>query len=580
MSHSGAKTIFLMTSALAVVGVSLAAQAQTVTSPFAKKTTTQAWETTPSPAPTQSSSYVPPTYTHSAPSGLPPRPLSYQAPASVSTGAPTGNYAAPRPAAGIQTPKPTYSLDTPGTYPGLTDAKPSQAAGQYQPRAYAKPAVSYYDYPSTYQPVQMAQSNVPPRPPSGNPYPPSRPTGTPTQTQQPKSWSDRLGLRNLSKTFSGYLKGGAAATDRDGDWDANFILDGSVRGEISAITQGGIEYGIGGEVRGQYDKYRRGFGGRVGDCPPGIAGCASVDIAGTPTAIRGHTSQFYTSGPSNAKEGEVQLEGAYLFLRSGYGDFTVGRDDGAAYLFSLGAPTLVAVGASNSPVDYTGLDSVKTINDASGFAEKITYTSPRLLGDTVGIGVQFGASYAPDARACGVDYCVRRNGADGTGVLSPDLEDVIELGVALDRRFDNGLSVEATGTYATASENSGIGAFDGLEAFGLGLELGYMDWTVGGSYLNSNNGLANGDYVAWDAGLTWQPSQWGLTLGYGQAEDKNIGLESDQAVLGITYDWNENYRLGTGVQYIKRDVPVNSGGVVSPVSEDATAIFIEGRVTF
>jgi len=97
------------------------------------------------------------------------------------------------------------------------------------------------------------------------------------------------------------------------------------------------------------------------------------------------------------------VEGAYVFLRSAYGDVTLGRDDGAAYLFSLGAPTLMAVNASNSPMDYTGLDSVKTVNDASGFSEKITYTSPRLLGDQIGFGVQLGASYAFNARACGVD---------------------------------------------------------------------------------------------------------------------------------------------------------------------------------
>ena len=117
------------------------------------------------------------------------------------------------------------------------------------------------------------------------------------------------------------------------------------------------------------------------------------------------------------------------------------------------------------------------MNDASGFAEKITYTSPRLLGDQIGFGVQVGASYAPNARACGVDYCVRRNGADGTGVLSPDLSDVIEFGAAIDRKFDNGINVEATFTYAMASEDSGLAVFDDLESWNSGVEVSLNDWT-------------------------------------------------------------------------------------------------------
>ena len=317
----------------------------------------------------------------------------------------------------------------------------------------------------------------------------------------------------------------------------------------------------------------------VGDCTPDIAGCASVDINGTPTALRGHTSQFYTSGADNADDFEAELEGAYIFLRSAYGDVTVGRDDGAAYLFSLGAPTLLAVNASNSPVDYTGLDSVKTVNDASGFAEKVTYTSPRLLGDQIGVGVQLGLSYAPNARACGVDYCVRSNGSDESGAFSPDLDDVFEVGLSLDRKFANGLEVEATGTYAIASEQSGLEAFDDLSAYNAGIEIKLSDWTVGGSYLQSNNGLNDGDYTAWDAGITWKPSKIGFSASYGYAEDENINLTSDQIVAGISYEF-DRFTLGTGVQYIERTVPIATGLVVGEETEKATAIFVEGGFTF
>jgi len=370
--------------ASAIIGVGAVSFAQVQTgSPFANKKKTQAWEVPQANAPTASTSgtYVPPVAAQTAPPSsaqFPSEHYSSQAAplsdtlgsspsrsgltqsATSTTSANTGAYYPPQAQTGARSPF-VYQLETPGS--GLAGASPQPYASsaQYSQSAPgSNPTYSQYGgrAPSSAQPY-----------PSAGPHGQARPAK--------RSWSDRLGFGNLATSVSGFLKLGAAATENDG-WDADFIVDGRLRGEVSAITESGLEYGIGTELRAQFDPHRRGFGGRVGDCPPTLAGCASVDVNGTPTAIRGHSSQFYTSGPSDAKDVEIALEGAYVFLRSAYGDVSLGRDDGSAYLFSLGAPTLVAIGVSNSPVDYTGLDSVKTVNDASGFAEKVTYTSPGL----------------------------------------------------------------------------------------------------------------------------------------------------------------------------------------------------------
>ncbi|NNE58928.1 MAG: porin [Hellea sp.] len=519
-----------------------------------------------------------------AASGGTPYPSTYKGPAPVQT-----QHAAPSQASGTYSPGASY--DYPSYQRHGAQAAPSQPA--LRPASQASHASGAYYPGRATQPHMMSQTygaqtaQGQPYPPQGQPYPnQSRPNQGPMiQPRGPRTFAQKMGLDNVAFLYEGYVRSGAAATyhdpnDLDHGWREDFILDGSLRAEVSAITPGGLEYGIAGKVRGQYDQYRRGFGGLVGDCPAGVAGCNSVNVGGTDYVLRGHTSRFYASGVDDAKDFEAQLEGAHLFLRSGYGDVTLGRDDGAAYLFSLGAPTLLNVGASNNSVDYTGLDAVKTLNDASGFSEKITYTSPRLLGDNVGVGIQFGASYALDAEACGVDYCVRGNNDEPAGVLGADLEDIAEFGIALDRKFANGLSVEATGTYARGSEQSGLAVFDDLESYGLALELGYGDFILGGSYLASNNALANGDYKAMDIGLTWQPSRLGFTVGYGHAEDDNVGLTSDQAVVGVSYDWRENVRFSTGLQYVNRDVNVNNLGLVSGQNEDATSVFVEGRFTF
>ncbi|MEP3655904.1 MAG: porin [Litorimonas sp.] len=458
------------------------------------------------------------------------------------------------------------------TQPAVPNAAPPYQAQPYQTQT---PSNSYA--PNGYVPSQQYNGYQSSTPPTGAPYPGGPYTSAP---QAPRSWTERLGLGNIATLIKGKLTLGGAATYReqppnqfgpDDGWSDDEIADAELEVEVSAITDGGLEYGVVLGARAQYDGYRRGFGGRLPDCPAGTVGCS-----GTTDGLRGHTSGFYSVGEDIAKDAQVALESAHLFLRSAYGDVTVGRDDGAAYLFSLGAPTLLAVGASNSPVDYTGYDSVKTVNDASGFAEKITYTSPRLLGDQIGLGVQVGVSYAPDADVCGVDYC---NGRTIAGLIQPEIEDVFEAGLALDRTFENGLRAELTGTYARGSEKSGAAGLDDLESFGAGLEFEYGDWALGGSYLQSNNGLFDGDYTAYDAGLTWKPGKLGFTLGYGHAEDDNVGLKSDQGTFGITYDFDK-FTLGTGVQYVDRDVQGLVGGIPTTLDQRATSVFVQGGFKF
>ena len=620
---------------LLCTGVVASAQSR---SPFATKKTVPAWEQpqapaqTPAPAPVQPPAvgqpYVPPAPAPAAQPYTPPRrtapPATQPLPATDwSRFQPSAAPTAPT-APAANTLPPGYTTQAPTRFPvqgsarqpaqphsaqphsgdwthGRVQTGPAQPQSgtwpQTPPRGRSQawtppakqPATSAYPVPN----AAPGQSYYPPNTqapyPTQVPYPAQKPYPAPTQgplaPPPPQGWADRLGLRNLVATLRGGLRGGAAARQTDSpdpaldtDWEEAFVGDADAELEVSAITQGGLEYGVNLQARAQYDPGRRGFTRRLPDCPPGLAGCASVEVNGVPVALRGHTSQFYTSGPDVAEDTQIALESAHLFLRSAYGDITVGRDDGAAFLFSLGAPTLLNVGASNTPVDYTGLDAVKTVNDASGFAEKVTYTTPRLLGDQIGVGVQLGVSYAPDPNVCGVDYCVERGGI--TNVLTPDLEDVMEAGLALDRTFRNGLSVEGTLTYARATEVSDIAGLDDLQSLGAGVEVSLRDWTVGGSWLNSNQGVDGGDYEAFDVGLTWQPSALGFTLGYGRATDDLVNLSADQFTGGITYDWRDNVRLGAGVQYNERTTRRDIAGVAADGTDKGTAVFIEGAITF
>lgn len=605
---ASAKVLGLLSTGAVLAAISIVAVAgPTSKSPFATKKP-KAWETQTTPQPTQKPIQQQPAIKWQQPTYQTPQ---YQAPqyqvpttrvaptyqAAASQGSLAGgNYYPGKKPAWQASAAQALQVQSPQASNPQTNAPinaplqvPTWANKTYQQKNPVDYQSSYEGTPwyAKQQSVQNASNYAAPQQPTYT-QPVSSPVSSPVYAQGPSlrgsskpSWMQRLGFGNLQTTLSGRARVGVAAVDRSGsDVTAESVADLDVRGEISAITEGGLEYGAGLRVRAQRDRYRRGFGGLVGDCPAGVADCTSVLVGGNTRPVKGHTSQFYTGGPDSRRESELALEGAYLFLRSSYGDLVVGRDDGSAYLFSIGAPSLVAVNASNSSLDYTGLDSVKTFNDASGFSEKIAYTSPRLLGDTVGVGVQIGLSYAPNARACGVDYCVKSNLTGITEPFAPEIKNIFEAGLAFDRKFANGLSAELTGTYAHGSEDSGLAAFDSLSSYGLGLELKYDEFTFGTSFLKSNNGFAGqGDYIAYDAGLTWKPSKFGFTASYGHADDDIAHITSDQGVFALSYDLGK-VRLGTGVQYIRRDVPVIALGGREKRKEEAAALFVEAGVEF
>jgi len=485
--------------------------------------------------------------------------------------------------------------ETRGYFPGRenpTGLRGTQAAPDYR----SAQAVEGATGGSSLPPGVSGGSTLPPQTPATTGYPSNYPQAQTTpQPQAPRSWAQKLGLGNISTRVFGHIKGGAAARNEDtltatgvesSSWEEAFVGDAFIGGEVSAFTQSGIEYGLNVGLRGAYDGDGVLFGGNVGNCAVGGLGCPG-QLANTgqslpfeTVALRGHTSQLFTGLRGFQDEERIALESAHLFLRTGYGDITVGRDVGAGELFSLGAPTLLQMGLNNGRVDYTSLDIVTTANDATGYSEKITYTSPRLGGDIIGLSAQVGASYTPDVDACGAYACFRRNGSDkAAGSVGATLSDAWEIAVSLERKLGD-IDAEITGSYARASAEQSLAAFDDLESWNIGAEFNWQDFQLGGSYLSSNNALSDGDYTAYDIGLTYafeaMGGTWGAGVGFANAKDDNVAVESDQYQVGLTREIGK-FNVGTGVQYIERTVPGIGG---TPIDEKATAVFVETGFDF
>ena len=289
----------------------------------------------------------------------------------------------------------------------------------------------------------------------------------------------------------------------------------------------------------------------------------------------GHESQFYYNRNDKNNKLQTSLETASFYLSSPYGEFFIGADMGAAHLFSISSIDLYDPRASSIAIDYTGLNSIRTTNNVTGKAKKIIYTSPRLLGDSIGAGFEFGVSYAPNSIACGIEYCEKKTRDSSVKRDSPDLKDIIELGVAIDRNFKNRVMFEAAMSYAYANNINMASSFDNLKTWNISSQITYNNFTFNSSYLRSNNGLKGGNYRARHGGALWENGRLGVSLSSGSSLDENINRKTSHSSVGISYKFND-YILSTGLQRAKRRQLTFNG----PHTNKSIKLFIQGGYKF
>ena len=78
------------------------------------------------------------------------------------------------------------------------------------------------------------------------------------------------------------------------------------------------------------------------------------------------------------------------------------------------------------------------------------------------------------------------------------------------------------------------------------------DWTIGASWLNSDNGLPDGDYSGWTAGLFKKVYDIDFYVEYGESEDQFSNLEAQGWRLAAARDFGRDARVA--VAYLHDDL--------------------------
>lgn len=301
----------------------------------------------------------------------------------------------------------------------------------------------------------------------------------------------------------------------------------SFGGSASQVLENGVEVSGNFAFRLQSDHPNRaGFSGHIIECPPAFAGCPSLNGQG----VRGAFSRISTLSFTDEAGPRGSLERAYIEIDGGWGALGIGIDEGVGARFYEGGPTVFTLARDHDPIlDPTGINGARVRNDISSIGAKVSYVTPRILG------LRAGLSYTPDAGTRGLDLDTDRR---APGVIEPELDDVIEVGLQFSRLLRSAdLRVRSSLTWSQANSASSFYSDTSTTSFGLEFERRDV-FRVGFSLLSSDNG-GFGDYSALSAGGEWYVDGWAIGVNGVRAEDDAIGFTSQSVTVGASHEIND-----------------------------------------
>lgn len=283
-----------------------------------------------------------------------------------------------------------------------------------------------------------------------------------------------------------------------------------------------------------------------------------------------------------------QIDESYIWFQGGWGRVILGSENSAAYLLSVGAPTVDANFDGQDPnyrlfsgvpaladprvggltgVSIKGIDA--SVVDITGDTEKITYLSPRIAGFRAGI------SYTPDNSEDGTAASGVPKGGSFAGMplhnTAGQFSHVIGAGVNFEGAIGPA-SLLAGVSYETGFREAdvvvgGVRLFkDRREAYSAGFDVGFAGFHLGALYYRDDNGFRTaGDQTSWAVGATYTmgPLTLGANYYVGEKDFKFAGTKDEglrRALVGARYVLGPGVDLRTSLQYYQYDTPVATVG--------------------
>jgi len=349
------------------------------------------------------------------------------------------------------------------------------------------------------------------------------------------------------------LRADAALVFAGGKYGGNSLADLDTRFEWEAISENGWRWGLELGLHAQSDVPREGFANTAG---PVLT-----------TSQRSLATGRYRGGRAQTGRTAFAAERLNIFLKAGWGAWRLGLTPGAAQVEAINLPTGSAyVRVDGGPLGLGRQVVTRTANTGAGFGPSLIYSTPRIAGFRVS------ASFAPQARFCGVDICLSDAIPGGAGASS--LENVFEAGVSFDHTFAGAGQIEAalngvTGAPLTAEFT------DNYSALGAQLRWSRNGLSLGVSSLWADNAVSGGSYQAFAAAARYDVGAWSFGAEAATSEDDYL-RESESAVqLTLSRLVGDHHTVTFGLHSTDREfVTLSAQGIVNN-NENGSGAFLE-----
>jgi predicted porin len=315
-----------------------------------------------------------------------------------------------------------------------------------------------------------------------------------------------------------------------------------------------------------------------------------LHFTGETTLDNGLTVGFHdevdVDGTDGADDG-LYNEESYLYFSGAWGRVNFGKEDGAAYLLQVAAPSADSnydgLRQYVSPFDFglqgdgAGLGAAGDLativaaipggrfdydNAVSGHSNKLTYLSP------VFSGFQAGISYTPDVS----------NGAVGSNDFGNSLDDVPgdlgsvwDLGVRWEGQW-NELGIALGGGWSRAELEADAAGLDDRTAWDLGVDLNWGAFGLGAAYLKDDLGIdtaaGDADQKTWTVGADYTTGPFKIGASYYRMNQELDGLAAAPATGdlrasrwtgGVVYTYGPGMTFRGSVSHLNADVPTAAG---------------------
>lgn len=262
-------------------------------------------------------------------------------------------------------------------------------------------------------------------------------------------------------------------------------------------------------------------------------------------------------GNTTADADGFEVDEAYAYFSGGWGRINAGREDGAAYLLQVAAPSADSnVDGVRQYISSWSGGALDYAQDTAEEANKATYLTP------VFNGFQMGASYS---------FAVTDSAADTTPVQL-DNNAGIDNGYELAARYEG--AFEGVGI----AFGGGYGDYDGevagtdLDEWNVGLDLDFAGFGLGAAYLETDNDALAEEIETIVVGADYQLGAYKLGASW-LNQDNNAGVagnDLDRYTGGASYSYGPGMSFRGSVSYIDADGGLN----------DSTQVLLGTQVNF